>query len=132
MCPVLTLGRRAPSDASPNGRVRQILCPSDLSPDSRAAAYAACLARQHGARLTIVHVGPDHPWTSTRKRRVDLIVLSVRASHCFAHPHGWPHAYRVRVRGFLSGDDVAVRQGIQVMMQTRWPQPVYGHRPQAD
>lgn len=34
MCPVLTLGRRAPTDASPNGRVRQILCPSDLSPDS--------------------------------------------------------------------------------------------------
>ena len=27
--------------------------------------------------------------------RVDLIVLGVRASHSFAHPHGWPHAYKV-------------------------------------
>jgi nucleotide-binding universal stress UspA family protein len=56
-CPVLTLGPRAPADAPPNARVRHILCPSDLSPDSaHATAYAASLARQHEARLTIVHV----------------------------------------------------------------------------
>ena len=34
-----------------------MLCPADLSPESaHAAAYAASLARQHEARLTIVHV----------------------------------------------------------------------------
>lgn len=135
-CPVLTLGPRAPDDAPPNARVRHILCPSDLSPDSaHAAAYAASLARQHEARLTIVHVAErmedaktgdqerdfearfraylpgelPHNWTFRTQLgpidrtildladegRVDLIVLGVRASHAFAHPHGWPHAYKV-------------------------------------
>jgi nucleotide-binding universal stress UspA family protein len=135
-CPVLTLGPRVPADAPPNAKVRHILCPSDLSPESaRAAAYAASLARQHEARLTIVHVAErredaqtdeqerefetrfrkylpgelPHNWTFrtqlgpidrtlldlAEEGRVDLIVLGVRASHSFTHPHGWPHAYKV-------------------------------------
>ncbi len=56
-CPVLTVGPCAPADAPANAKVRHMLCPVDLSPESaHAAAYAASLARQHEARLTIVHV----------------------------------------------------------------------------
>ncbi len=136
MCPVLTLGPCAPAEAPPNTKLRHILCPVDLSPESAyAAAYAASLARQHESRLTIVHVvehredakadEPErdfearlrkhspgefpHNWTFrtqlgpidqtildlSEEGRVDLIVLGVRSSHSFAHPHGWPHAYKV-------------------------------------
>jgi nucleotide-binding universal stress UspA family protein len=135
-CPVLTLGPCAPADAPPNAKVRHILCPVDLSPESaHAAAYAASLAREHEARLTIVHVVErredaqtdqqerdfevhlrkhlpgewPHNWTFrtqlgpidqtildlAEEGRVGLIVLGVRASHSFVHPHGWPHAYKV-------------------------------------
>jgi nucleotide-binding universal stress UspA family protein len=135
-CPVLTLGPCAPADAPPNAKVRHMLCPVDLSPESaHAAAYAASLARLHEARLTIVHVVErreemttdeqerdfearfrkllpgelPHNWTFRTQLgpidktildladegRVGLIVLGLRSSHSFVHPHGWPHAYKV-------------------------------------
>jgi nucleotide-binding universal stress UspA family protein len=135
-CPVLTVGPHVPEDAPPNARLRHILYPTDLSPESaQAAGYAASLARQHEARLTVVHVVErregaktdeqerdfearfrkqlpgdlPHNWTFrtqlgpidqtilelAAEGRVGLIVLGLRSSHSFVHPHGWPHAYKV-------------------------------------
>ena len=57
-CPVLTVPRRAP-DAVPVGRrlYRRILCAVDFSPSSQKALdYAASLAQQADAALTVVHV----------------------------------------------------------------------------
>ena len=57
MCPVLTVGPRAPADAPHPATVSHILYPTDLSPESaKAAAYAVSLAKEHGAQLTILHV----------------------------------------------------------------------------
>jgi nucleotide-binding universal stress UspA family protein len=56
-CPVLTVGPCAPSEAPAGARLRQILYPTDMSVESAAAAHwAASLAREHGARLTVLHV----------------------------------------------------------------------------
>ena len=68
-CPVLTVGPCAPSDPPPNARLRHILYPTDFSEESAGAAgYAESLARQHGARLTIVHVA-ERPGDATIDER---------------------------------------------------------------
>jgi len=55
-CPVLTIGPRCSGDIAWDGTFRNILCATDLSPDSRAASdYALSLAREHQARLTLLH-----------------------------------------------------------------------------
>ena len=136
LCPVLTVGPRVPSDLPANATLRHILYPTDLSEESAVAAgYAESLARQHGARLTIVHIAErpgdattdkrerefearfrkhapgrrPHDWTfRTQLGRGDetilelaeegrggLIVLGLRSPLSSAHPHGWPHAYKV-------------------------------------
>jgi len=56
-CPVLTVGPCAAADPPLHAKLSHILYPTDLSPESdRAAAYAVSLAREHGARLTVLHV----------------------------------------------------------------------------
>jgi len=56
-CPVLTVGPCAPADPPLHAQVRHILYPTDFSAESsKAASYVVSLARQHQARLTIVHV----------------------------------------------------------------------------
>lgn len=56
-CPVLAVGPRfvnrlAPSD----GRITTILCPTDLSPESRAAfPYASSLAMEYRAKIILLH-----------------------------------------------------------------------------
>lgn len=59
-CPVLTVGPQAPSATPPEAEFRRILYATDFTPHSdRAAAYAASLAQEHGARLTLLHVVQD-------------------------------------------------------------------------
>lgn len=56
-CPVLTVGPCAPENAPPGVRLQNILYPTDMSPDSAVAArWATSLAKEHGARLTVLHV----------------------------------------------------------------------------
>jgi nucleotide-binding universal stress UspA family protein len=56
-CPVLALRHQEP--APPREPVRVILHPTDFSPSSEAALRVArLLAREHGARLVILHVTP--------------------------------------------------------------------------
>ena len=73
-CPVLTVGPGAPSDPPPNAKVRHILYPTDFSEESAGAAgYVESLARQHGARLTVVHVAerPNDAITDKRERQFE-------------------------------------------------------------
>jgi nucleotide-binding universal stress UspA family protein len=88
-CPVLTVGPCAPSDPPPNARVQHILYPTDLSEESAGAAgYAESLARQHGARLTIVHVA-ERPGDAAAEERERGFEANFRR-HAPGHlPHDW-------------------------------------------
>lgn len=56
-CPVLTVGPRVPPLASPQPALRRILCVINrLQGPTRALAYAAALAEQERAQLTVLHV----------------------------------------------------------------------------
>lgn len=56
-CPVLTVGPCVPENFQLQAGFRHVLYPTDLSPDSaQAAQYAVSLAREYGARLTLLHV----------------------------------------------------------------------------
>jgi nucleotide-binding universal stress UspA family protein len=59
-CPVLTVGPRFVNRlAPPDGRIKTILCPTDLSPESRAAfPYASSLALEYRAKLILLHTIP--------------------------------------------------------------------------
>jgi nucleotide-binding universal stress UspA family protein len=76
-CPVLTVG---PTSRSPRERhrSRQILYPTDFSPNSEAALpYAGLLARQTHARLAFLHVLDDEatrPWVETSESRLRAMV----------------------------------------------------------
>jgi nucleotide-binding universal stress UspA family protein len=61
-CPVLTVGPKVSGEADRIVELHSILYPTDLSAESRAALpYAVSLAREHGARLYVLHVlqGPS-------------------------------------------------------------------------
>ncbi|HYL16245.1 MAG TPA: universal stress protein [Terriglobales bacterium] len=56
-CPVLTVGPCAPENSQLETGFRHVLYPTDLSEDSaQAAQYAVSLAKEYGARLTLLHV----------------------------------------------------------------------------
>ena len=59
-CPVLVVPERARFGADGGDWLRRIVCPIDFSPGSPAVvAYAASLARVHGAQLIAAHVVPE-------------------------------------------------------------------------
>lgn len=59
-CPVLTVGPHSEPSRTPQGRFREILYATDLSPESQgAAAYALSLAQEFQSRLVLVHVIPE-------------------------------------------------------------------------
>lgn len=82
-CPVLTVRRsalrkRRAAGAASAVRIRSILAPVDLSSPSRqASGYAATLAGQLGAQLTLLHVVPP---LSTRRRPLETSRLNARAA----------------------------------------------------
>ena len=56
-CPVLTVGPCAASDPPPHAALQHILYPTDFSQEStEAVPFAVSLAKQHGAKLTLLHV----------------------------------------------------------------------------
>lgn len=59
-CPVLTVGPRMVKRlAPPDGRIKTILCPTDLSLESRAVfPYASSLAMEYRARIVLQHTVP--------------------------------------------------------------------------
>jgi nucleotide-binding universal stress UspA family protein len=59
-CPVMTVGPHVSVDAESAVKMREILYATDLTPESREAApYAASLAQENQARLTILNVCED-------------------------------------------------------------------------
>jgi nucleotide-binding universal stress UspA family protein len=88
-CPVLTVGPYAPSDPPPNARLRHILYPTDLSEESAGAAgYAESLARQHGARLTVVHVA-ERPGDAATDEKERAFEANFRKHAPGRLPHDW-------------------------------------------
>jgi nucleotide-binding universal stress UspA family protein len=89
ICPVLTVGPFAPSDPPAHAVLRHILYPTDLSEESAVAAgYAESLARQHGARLTVVHIAerPGDAKTDEREREFEA---NFRKHAPGRRPHDW-------------------------------------------
>jgi nucleotide-binding universal stress UspA family protein len=61
MCPVLSVGPHAPSEAPRDAKFRRIVYATDFGDSSAsAAAYAVALAQEHQAHLTLLHV-IEHP-----------------------------------------------------------------------
>jgi nucleotide-binding universal stress UspA family protein len=59
-CPIMTVTARAEKPALAGDGVRRILYATNFKPHSeRAAAYAHSLEREHGAKLTVLHVVED-------------------------------------------------------------------------
>jgi nucleotide-binding universal stress UspA family protein len=59
-CPVLTVGARTENSAPATDGLQRILYATNFKPHSeRAAAFAHFLEREHGARLTVLHVVED-------------------------------------------------------------------------
>ena len=56
-------------DTALDGRFRNILCATDLSPDSRAVSdYALALARDHQAQFTLLHI-PENIVARTQDKK---------------------------------------------------------------
>lgn len=56
-CPVLTVGPCVAPDPPPGAALQHILYPTDFSQEStEAVPFAVSLAKQHGAKLTLLHV----------------------------------------------------------------------------
>lgn len=83
-CPVLTVGPRASQDAERLLEMKEILYPTDFTPECLAAApYAISLAQEHQARLTLLHViekpavgelvHPENYVESTQRRLHELV-----------------------------------------------------------
>src|SRR5512146_3154678 len=58
-CPVLTVGPNAPGTPRPGLHVKQVLFPTDLSPESTSALpFALSPMQEYGAALTVLHIAP--------------------------------------------------------------------------
>ena len=59
-CPVLTVGSHATAHLPHGGEIKEILCATDFSQESTAAApYALSMAQEYQAHLTFLYVIPD-------------------------------------------------------------------------
>ncbi len=59
-CPVLTVGPHSDPSHGAAGKFREILCATDLSPESQSAtAFAVSLAEEFQTRLVLLHVIPN-------------------------------------------------------------------------
>ena len=71
--PVLTVPRRIPDAVPTTGLFKRILCAVDFSPSSmKALSYAAALAEEADAKLTILHVMEHHVLAPTAMGGIDL------------------------------------------------------------
>jgi nucleotide-binding universal stress UspA family protein len=88
-CPVLTVGPCAPADPPLNAQLRHILYPTDLSVESaQAASYVVSLARQHGARLTLVHVVERYTGAANEAQEQEF-EAQFRSQVSGEFPHNW-------------------------------------------
>ncbi|HSM86874.1 MAG TPA: universal stress protein [Candidatus Limnocylindrales bacterium] len=83
-CPVLTAGPRLAKRFSSPGEIRTILCPTDLSRESRNAfPLAASLAMEYKAKIVLLHVIPAHEARSSIARETAALARrEVRRMFC--------------------------------------------------
>jgi nucleotide-binding universal stress UspA family protein len=75
-CPVLTVGPNVVHQQKSVAEFNQILLATDFGEESPAAAsYAVCLAQEHQARLSLLHVvAPPHAATIDLQSNSDLLI----------------------------------------------------------
>ena len=86
-CPVFTVGPRVVTD--PSTEIQSIICATDFSPGSvRAVEFAASLAHEYQAHLTLLHVvegilkdSPHLAKQLTEKRLLDLMPTELELRH---------------------------------------------------
>ena len=79
----------APADPPLNAQLRHILYPTDLSVESaQAASYVVSLARQHGARLTLVHVVERYTGAANEAQEQEF-EAQFRSQVSGEFPHNW-------------------------------------------
>jgi nucleotide-binding universal stress UspA family protein len=95
-CPVLTVGPRAPNDPPPH--LSHVLYPTDLSAESaQAARYAVSAAKEHGARLTLLHVIERLEGEAAGDRERVISVLEARLREFLPFGDDLPYNLNVRV-----------------------------------
>jgi nucleotide-binding universal stress UspA family protein len=80
-CPILTAGTLSEKPALATDGVRRILYATNFKPHSeRAAAFAQSLEREHGAKLTVLHVVEDQSDSSRGSRGIisDFMIRRMR------------------------------------------------------
>ena len=80
-CPILTVRTQSEKSAFPVDGVRRILHATNFKPHSeRAAALAHSLEREHGAKLTVLHVVEEQSDSSERSRGIirDFMIRRMR------------------------------------------------------
>src|SRR5690242_14037744 len=102
-CPVLTVGPEVTNHDLTRGELLEVLCAIDSSGSSHALAYAAALASDYGARVSVVHVMPELAQTPLYYR--DNVLNAARAEMTlFAEAHEFPVAPEIIIQpGNISG-----------------------------
>jgi len=87
-CPVLTVGPRISRRFTENMQIREILFPTDLSPESQAVfPFLASIADEYDARITVLHVLPEETKNNPDLRRL-AEPLKAHLEHLFSHKVG--------------------------------------------
>jgi nucleotide-binding universal stress UspA family protein len=69
-CPVLTIGPKVAAQAAREAEFKEIIFATGLNPESLAGPYALSLAQEFQARLTLVHIVPEHVEPGTYSERI--------------------------------------------------------------
>jgi nucleotide-binding universal stress UspA family protein len=96
-CPVLTVGPDVTNRDLTHGELSEVLCAVDSSGSSHALAYAAALASDYGARVSIVHVMPEFAQLPLYYR--DDVLKATRAEMArFGAAHEFPETPEIIIR----------------------------------
>jgi nucleotide-binding universal stress UspA family protein len=96
-CPVLTVGPEVTNRDLTRGELFEVLCTVDSSGSSQALAYAAALASDYGARVSIVHVMPEFAQLPLYYRD-DVLKAKHAEMLRFAAAHEFPVAPEIIIR----------------------------------
>lgn len=96
-CPVLTVGPEVTNRDLTRGELFEVLCAIDSSGSSHALAYAAALASDYHARVSVVHVMPEFAQLPLYYR--DDVLNATRAEMArFAAAHEFPVTPEIIIR----------------------------------
>lgn len=115
-CPVLTVGPEVANRDLMRGELFEVLCAIDSSGSAHALAYAAALASDYNARVSVVHVMSDLAQTPLYYR--DDVLKAARAEMTlFAAAHEFPVAPEIILRpGNISGNILGLAADINASL----------------